>query len=119
MGMRLLLVDDDERFRRLARRALVGDGLDLVGEAGDGAEALRLAAALMPDVVLLDIGLPDIQGPEIARRLPQPPEGPVVILISSRDAEYGARMALGVARGFIAKSALSGAAVRELVGTGA
>lgn len=116
MVLRLLLVDDDPRFRQLARRALAGGELELVGEAGDGAEALRLVAALAPDVVLLDIGLPDLDGAEVARRLPGPPAGPVVILISSRDADYGVRMARGVARGFLAKSALSSAAVIELVG---
>lgn len=116
MVLRLLLVDDDPRFRQLARRVLAGEGLVLVGEAGDGQEALRLAAALSPDVVLLDIGLPDIDGAEVARRLPSPPAGPVVILISSRDAEYGVRMARGVALGFLAKSALSSAAVLGLVG---
>jgi DNA-binding NarL/FixJ family response regulator len=72
--------------------------------------------ALAPDLVLLDIGLPDLPGPEVARRLPRPPDGPVVIQISSRDAEYGARMARGVASGFIPKALLSTAAVREVAG---
>lgn len=114
MALRLLLVDDDARFRAVARRALAGEGLELVGEAADGHEALRLTAALAPDVVLLDIGLPDLDGQEVARRLAAR-GGPPVILISSRDADYGARVARGLARGFIAKNALSAEAVLELV----
>src|SRR5262245_6916718 len=115
MAIRVLLVDDDARFRRLARRALTADGIEVVGEAADGAEALRMAATLAPDVVLLDIGLPGMDGTEVARRLPDPPEGPAVILISSRGVDYGDRMAQGVAaRGFIPKDALSSAAVRDL-----
>ena len=116
MVLRLLLVDDDARFRRLARLALAGDGLELVGEAGDGPQALRMAADLAPDIVLLDIGLPGLDGPEVARRLSDLTAGPVVILISSRDLDYGARMARGVAKGFLAKSELSSAAVLDLAG---
>jgi DNA-binding NarL/FixJ family response regulator len=114
VSIRVLLVDDDARFRALARLALTGDGLEVVGEACDGQEALMLAAAVLPDLMLLDIGLPDLDGAEVARRLPAPPDGPIVILISSRDADYGTRMARGVARGFIVKSELSRAAVLHL-----
>lgn len=113
VALRLLLVDDDARFRAVARRALAGEGLEVVGEAGTGRAALRLSAALTPDVVLLDIGLPDVDGREVARRL-RTPCGPVVILISSRDEDYGGRVAQGLAHGFIAKSALSSQAVLEM-----
>lgn len=112
--IRVLLVDDDERFRNLARRALAGEGLEVVGEAGDGQQALLLAAGVKPDLVLLDIGLPDLDGAQVARRLPAPPDGPIVILISSRDLDYGTRMARGVARGFLPKSALTRSAVLEM-----
>ncbi len=115
MALRLLLVDDDVRFRGLARRALAGEGLELVGEADGGVEALRMTEDLEPDVVLLDIGLPDLDGLEVARRL-KVPGGPTVILISSRDEDYGERVARGVARGFIAKSALSRARVLAMAG---
>lgn len=68
--IRLLLVDDHALLRRALAKALVlHDDFDVVGEAGDGREALRLAAKLKPDVVLLDVVMPGLGGIETARRL--------------------------------------------------
>lgn len=116
MSFRALLVDDDARFRELARRTLVADGVDVVAEVGRGVEVLGAVEHWRPDVVLLDIGLPDIDGLEVARRLRAEKGGPVVILISSRDVAYGRRVAAGLAAGYLPKDELSLAAIVELAG---
>jgi DNA-binding NarL/FixJ family response regulator len=115
MPVRVLLVDDDRRFRAMARRVLVADGADVVGEAESGAEAVAAVARCRPDVVLLDIGLPGIDGLEVARRLRAVDGGPVVILISTRDLAYGNRVAAGLAAGYLPKAELSLEAVLEFV----
>ena len=113
----ILIVDDHQAFRRAARAVLLADGLDVVGEAADGAGALLEAERLTPAVVLLDIQLPDMDGFAVADRLAQLDVAPTVILISSRDArEYGDRVARSTAAGYIAKSHLDGAAIIALLG---
>jgi DNA-binding NarL/FixJ family response regulator len=79
--IRVLLVDDVVEVRRLVRTSLrFRDGFEVVGEAADGAEAVRLAARLRPDVVVLDLGLPDIAGREVLTRVrEQSPTSKVVI----------------------------------------
>jgi DNA-binding NarL/FixJ family response regulator len=116
MATSLLLVDDHEDFRRAARRMLEAAGFEVVGEAVDGREALELAAALRPDVVLLDVQLPHLDGIEVADRL-QGQDRPSVVLISSRDAVvYGGRLERSPARGFLTKAELSGASLTALLG---
>jgi DNA-binding NarL/FixJ family response regulator len=113
----LLIVDDHAGFRSLARRLLTTGGFDVVGEAADGRAAVTAAHALRPDVVLLDVQLPDIDGFEVAARLWERSAGPAVVLTSTRDrADYGERVERSGARGFIPKAELSGAAVRALLG---
>jgi DNA-binding NarL/FixJ family response regulator len=113
----LLIVDDHAGFRSLARRLLGSDGFEVVGEAADGLDAVAAARRLRPDVILLDIQLPDIDGFEVLARLGDGPGGPAVVLTSTRDrADYGARVDRCGARGFIPKAELSGAAVRALLG---
>lgn len=113
----VLIVDDHAPFRDAARTLLEGEGFDVVGESGDAAGALAEAARLRPAIVLLDIGLPDGDGFEVAERLAGRDDPPVVILVSSRDvAWYRRRLAESPARGFIAKGDLSGDAVEALVG---
>ncbi len=80
----MLIVDDHPSFRELASRLLTGAGFAIVGEAADAAGALREAARLRPDVVLLDVVLPDRSGLEVARELATSDAGPRVVLISSR-----------------------------------
>jgi len=114
-GRRFLVVDDHAGFRAVARRLLEAEGWTVVGEAADGAAALAAAAALQPDAVLLDIGLPDIDGFVVAERMASG-GSPDIVLVSSRDrAAYGARIASSVAVGFIAKSELDGAGLRALL----
>ena len=112
----LLIVDDHAGFRSLARRLLGSGGFEVVGEAADGRAAVAAARELRPDVVLLDIQLPDIDGFEVLARLGDGPDGPAAVLTSTRDrADYGARVDRSGARGFIPKAELSGAAVRALL----
>jgi two-component system response regulator EvgA len=111
----ILIVDDDPRFRTQARDVLEADGFVVVGVAVDGASGLEAAQALQPDIVLLDIGLPDIEGFEVAKALAVDGPPPWVVLTSSRDARaYGRRLANGSV-GFIPKERISGAAIRALV----
>jgi DNA-binding NarL/FixJ family response regulator len=113
----LLIVDDHSGFRSLARRLLTAGGFEVVGEAADGHAAITAARELRPDVMLLDIQLPDIDGFQVAARLRDGDAGPAVVLISTRDrTDYGPRVDRCGARGFIPKAELSGAAVRALVG---
>ena len=116
MVARVLVVDDHASFRSIARRVLAADGFTIVGEAAGGAEAIRASRRLCPDVVLLDVQLPDIDGFEVAASLATEVAPPVVVLVSSRSrSDYGARIEECGARGFIAKSELSGLAVRRLL----
>ena len=115
----LLIVDDHPGFRSLARKLLEAGGFQVVGEAADGLGAVAIARELRPDVVLLDIQLPDIDGFEVTSRLADGEAGPVVVLTSTRDrADYGERVERCGARGFIPKAELSGAALRAFVGGG-
>lgn len=112
----ILLVDDHEEFRRAARAMLEASGFHVTGEAGDAAEALSEVGRLRPDIVLVDIQLPDLDGFTLAEQIAASTAPPVVVLISSRDAVvYGTRLATTPARGFIAKSDLSGATLATLL----
>jgi two-component system response regulator EvgA len=112
----ILIVDDDPRFRAQAHDLLAADGFVVIGEAADGASGLEAAQALQPDFVLLDIGLPDIEGFEVARVLAVDGPPPLIVLTSSRDARaYGRRLANGHVLGFIPKERISGPAIRALV----
>ena len=117
MALRVLLVDDDERFRAMARRTLESDGVDVVAEVANGVETLAAVLQWRPDIVLLDIGLPDIDGLDVARQLRTEAAEPVVILISTRDVQYGSRVAAGLASGYLPKDELSLAAIVGLVGS--
>jgi DNA-binding NarL/FixJ family response regulator len=117
MQRTVLIVDDHPSFRASARAVLEADGFDVVGEAGDGAEAIVEARRLQPDVVLLDIQLPGADGFEVcAELLHQNGSSPAVILVSSRDAtDFGDLVAESGARGFVPKADLCGASVAALL----
>jgi len=113
----VLIVDDHPSFRANARALLEAEGFEVVGEAEDGESALRAAAELMPQLVLLDVQLPDIDGFEVAARLTKGGGGPAVVLVSSRDgSDFGPLVERSGARGFIPKAELSGAALLALLG---
>jgi DNA-binding NarL/FixJ family response regulator len=112
----ILIVDDNAGFRIHARALLEADGFEVVGESADGTSGLAAARSVRPDLVLLDIGLPDVDGFEVARDLAVDGPPPLVVLTSSREASaYGPRLADSRALGFIPKDELSGAAIRALI----
>jgi DNA-binding NarL/FixJ family response regulator len=114
---RILVVDDHAAFRSFARALLGAEGFDVVGEAVDAASAVEATVRLKPELVLLDVRLPDGDGFDVAELLLSQPKPPVVVLCSTRDAaSYRRRLAETSARGFIAKRELTGAALRELAG---
>ena len=117
VGHRVLIVDDHPSFRASARVLLEAEGFDVIGEAADGTTALAEARRLRPDVVLLDVQLPDFDGFDVASRLTGDEESPCVILVSSRDgSDFGPLVGRSGARGFITKADLSGERLRELAG---
>jgi DNA-binding NarL/FixJ family response regulator len=112
----VLIVDDHADFRSRAREVLEADGYEVVGEAADGVSALAASRELRPDVILLDVQLPDMDGFEVARRLMEDGHKFAVILTSSRDAsDYGHKIARSSARGFLPKAELSGASIQALL----
>jgi two-component system response regulator EvgA len=111
----ILIVDDHVGFRLQARALLEADGFFVIGEAVDGATGLTAARTLKPDLVLLDVGLPDIEGFDVARELAIDGPPTFVVLTSSREASaFGPRVRTSGALGFIPKDELSGAAIRAL-----
>jgi DNA-binding NarL/FixJ family response regulator len=109
VAVRVLIVDDHQSFRRLATRVLLAAGFDVVGEAADAASALRVAAALEPDVVLLDVMLPDRSGLNVASDLAAGPHPPRVVLTSSRSrSDFGHGLEWPGGCTFIPKHELSG-----------
>ena len=113
MGVTVLIVDDHATFRASARLLLESEGFDVIGEAEDGQAAIEKSVELAPDLVLLDVQLPDIDGFEVASRVTRIEAAPVVILISSRDGrDFGELVASSGARGFVPKNELSGDVLR-------
>jgi DNA-binding NarL/FixJ family response regulator len=114
----VLVVDDDALFRSLARRMLLAEGLDVVGEAQSVATAIAAAHALRPDAVLVDVGLPDGDGVALARELTALPWRPRVLLTSSdpQAASEHAVRAAG-AGGFVPKDDLPNAPLERLLST--
>jgi DNA-binding NarL/FixJ family response regulator len=116
MATTLLIVDDHAGFRAFARALLEAEGFVVVGEAETGEAALRAAEAFRPEIVLVDIVLPDFDGFALCALLTAGVKPPVVVLTSSRDAStYRRRLGASRARGFIPKSRLTGAAIAAFV----
>jgi DNA-binding NarL/FixJ family response regulator len=112
----VLIVDDHGGFRAFARALLQSEGFEVVGEAKDGASALQAVEQLAPDLVVLDVQLPDLDGFEVAERLAAQEDPPAVVLVSTRDAAaYRRRLAGTTAQGFISKGELSGAALAAVL----
>jgi DNA-binding NarL/FixJ family response regulator len=116
MAYTVLIVDDHPSFRASARIVLESEGFDVVGEAEDGASAITQCCRLRPQVVLLDVQLPDTDGFHVAAELTGNGVGPAVVLVSSRDScDFGSLVARSGARGFVPKAELSGAILRALL----
>jgi two-component system response regulator EvgA len=114
MAVTVVIVDDHPSFRSSARTLLELEGFNVVGEAEDGASALEVAAALEPELVLLDVALPDTNGFEVAERLASGPSK--VVLTSSREQrDLGRRVRSSGALGFIPKDRLTGQALTALL----
>jgi len=109
-----VIVDDHAAFRASAKTLLQDEGFQVIGEAEDGRSGLELARALDPDLVLLDVALPDLSGLEVAERLAE--SRSKIVLVSSRDPlDFGARFRRTSAAGFIPKDSLSAETLRELL----
>ena len=116
MAKTVVIVDDHPSFRSSARMLLESDGFEVVGEAATGEEGVDMALEMRPDLVLLDVNLPDIDGFEVATRITADPNPPSVILTSSRDSsDFGPLVEKSGALGFVPKSELSGAALEGLL----
>jgi DNA-binding NarL/FixJ family response regulator len=113
----VLIVDDHAGFRACACRVLEAEGFEVVGEAADARSAIAAVPQVRPDVVLLDVQLPDIDGVRAAGRIAALGGDSAIVLTSSRDiTDLADGHANGSARGFIPKAELSGAAIRKLIG---
>jgi DNA-binding NarL/FixJ family response regulator len=113
----LLIVDDHPSFRASARELLEAEGFDVVGEAEDGASALEAIGRLKPDVVLLDVQLPDMNGFDVASKATANGSVAAIVLVSSRDgSDFGPLVLESGARGFIPKGELSGERLTHLIG---
>ncbi len=116
MAHTVLIVDDHGTFRATARILLEAEGFDVVGEAQDGASAVQEAGRLSPDLVLLDVQLPDTDGFRVAEEITRRPGAPAVILVSSHDSsDYGSLITRSAARGFVPKAELCGERVNALL----
>lgn len=116
MSTTVLIVDDHAAFRAGARALLEADGYHVVGEAPDGQRGLAAVETLHPDIVLLDVRLPDMDGFTIAGRLAACGCGSAVIVTSSSDDPlYRQRAENSGARGFVAKHDVCGAALERLL----
>ena len=117
MGRTVLIVDDHAGFRDAARALLEASGFDVLGEAVDGASALAAVAKLQPEIVLLDVHLPDVDGFAVAERLASDGVPTAIVLVSSRDvSSFRRRLAANPAWSFIPKSELSGEALSAAAG---
>ena len=117
MSRTVLIVDDHPSFRASARAMLEAEGFDVVGELADGASVVETVLALEPDVVLLDVQLPDMTGFDVCARLETCGASTAqVILVSSRDlTDYGELVDVSCACGFVPKGELSGDLIAALL----
>jgi DNA-binding NarL/FixJ family response regulator len=113
----VLICDDHPSFRASARAMLEAEGFEVVCEVSDGASVIEAVVDLKPDVVLLDVQLPDMSGFDVCAALESCDcDDTQVILVSSRDVtDYGALVEISCARGFVPKAELSGDAIAALL----
>jgi DNA-binding NarL/FixJ family response regulator len=115
--MRVLVVDDHDVFRAEARAMLESAGYHVAGEAINASQALEKTETLRPDIVLLDVQLPDHDGFWVAEQIALTTDAPIVVLVSSRSAtDYGRRLRNAPTAGFIQKADLSRSQLQRIVG---
>ena len=116
MRPRIVIVDDDPSFLATVRLLLEAEGYDVVGEALNGLDGVAAAARLVPDLVLVDVNLPDIDGFEVVERLSHSADAPPAVLTSIRSAgDFGNLIETSRARGFIGKAEISGERLAEIL----
>jgi DNA-binding NarL/FixJ family response regulator len=113
---RVVIVDDHASFRRCAGALLASEGFEVVGEAADGPAALALVPELAPELVVLDVQLPGLDGFEVAERLLATDPTLRIVLVSSREhSDYGGRIEASGALGFVTKGDLSGDVLERML----
>jgi DNA-binding NarL/FixJ family response regulator len=116
MRPRIVIVDDDPSFLATVRLLLEAEGFVVVGEALNGLDGVAAVLELEPDIVLVDVNLPDIDGFEVVKRLTDGESAPPVVLTSIRSAaDFGDLVERSHARGFITKAEMSGEALTEML----
>jgi DNA-binding NarL/FixJ family response regulator len=116
MTRTVLIVDDHPSFRASARAVLESGEFEVVGEAADGESALEAFRRLKPDLVLLDVQLPVMEGFDVCKELENGSREPTIVLVSSRSSEdYGELVAKSCARGFVPKAELTCEALEALL----
>ena len=109
---RIVIIDDDPAFLAPVRLLREAEGFVVVGEALNGLDGVAAATDLAPDIVLVDVNLPDIDGFEVVERLAREESSPPVVLTSIRSAhDFGNLVERSPARGFITKADITGAAL--------
>jgi len=118
MALRALIVDDNSNFLGAARDLLEREGVEVIGVATNGAEAIRLAAELQPDVTLVDIDLGDESGFDVARALTEGGTGssPIVLVSTHAEKDFADLIASSPAVGFVSKADLSARRLAEVLG---
>jgi DNA-binding NarL/FixJ family response regulator len=115
MALRIVIVDDSLDFLDAARDALQKEGAIVEGSASTSAEALHLAEALQPDVILVDVHLGDESGLELAQRLAEAHDTPIVLISAYLASELADLIVASAAIGFVSKSELSATTVSNLL----
>ena len=116
MGVRCLIVDDNDEFLASAKRLLESQGIDVIGTASKGEDALRLAGSLSPDVVLVDVELGEEDGVALALKLRETARSTRVVLISAYERDEIDELVKPIrAVGFVPKRLLSASAIAELM----
>ena len=119
MRPRIVIVDDDPTFLATVRRLLEDEGFEVVGEALSGQDGVEAAAAIDTELVLVDVGLPDIDGFEVVERIAAGAHAPAVVLTSIRSAgDFASLINDSSARGFLTKDEITGAALRAILEEG-
>lgn len=112
---RTVLIDDSSRFRAAARKVLEAAGYDVVAEASDGESGVAVVTAATPDLALVDVQLPGIDGFEVTRRLVEAGfEGPIVLISSRERSDFGSLVEASGASGFVLKAELSAESLAAL-----